>query len=71
MLNSTRAKKVISWLPENRVLLETDGPFGKVEGRPALPSDVELVIQFLSELWARPIRHVQSDLKSNLKKLVA
>lgn len=36
---------------KNRVLLETDGPFAKTDGKPALPSDVVLVIEFLSELW--------------------
>lgn len=42
MINSARARKVISWLPKNRVLLETDGPFAKTDGKPALPSDVVL-----------------------------
>lgn len=70
MLISTRAKKVISWLPQSRVLLETDGPFGKVEGRTAFPSDVAIVIQFLAESWSMPVSEVESDLKSTLKKLV-
>jgi TatD DNase family protein len=70
MLNSARAKKVISWLPQDRVLLETDGPFAKIEGRLAFPSDVVLVIRFLSELWAKPVSQVNSELKSTLKKLV-
>jgi len=71
MLNSARARKVISWLPQSRILLETDGPFGKTEGRSALPSDVVLVIRFLSEFWGKPVDQVQGDLKSNLKKLIA
>ncbi|WP_288129860.1 Qat anti-phage system TatD family nuclease QatD [Microbulbifer sp.] len=71
MINSARAKKVISWLPQNRVLLETDGPFSKVDGKPALPSDVVLVIQFLSELWRKSIEQVQEELKLTLKNLVS
>jgi len=70
MLDSARAKKVISWLPQNRVLLETDGPFAKVGGRPVLPTDVELVMQYLSELWIKPISQVKSELRSNLNKLL-
>lgn len=70
MLNSARAKKVISWLPKDRVLLETDGPFAQTEGRPAFPSDVDLVVRFLSEIWFKPVSQVNSDLKSNLKILV-
>lgn len=71
MINSGRARKVISWLPKNRVLLETDGPFVKVDGKPALPSDVVLVIRFLSELWGETIDQVQGELKLTLKNLVS
>ncbi|MBR9828814.1 MAG: TatD family hydrolase [Oceanospirillales bacterium] len=71
MIKSARAKKVISWLPPNRVLLETDGPFAKVDGKPALPSDVVLVVRFLSELWGKTIDQVQDDLKLTLKKLLS
>lgn len=70
MLNSARAKKVISWLPQGRVLLETDGPFAKTDGRPAFPSDVVLVIRYLSELWIKPVSQVNSELKSTLKKII-
>ncbi len=70
MLNSARAKKVISWLPSDRILLETDGPFAKTKGRASLPSDVELVVQYLSEIWKKPIKSINIILKSNLKKLV-
>lgn len=71
MINSTRAKKVISWLPQNRVLLETDGPFVKVDGRIVLPSDVILVIRFLSQLWGKTIEQVQDELRLTLKKLIS
>lgn len=71
MLKSARAKKVISWLPQNRILLETDGPFAKEDGKPAFPSDVVLVIGFLSELWGSTIEKVQENLKLNLKSLLS
>lgn len=71
MINSERAKKVISWIPKNRVLLETDGPFGKIDGKAAMPSDVVLVIRFLSQLWGETIEQVQDNLKLNLKVLVS
>lgn len=70
MINSARARKVISWLPPNRVLLETDGPFAKVDGKPALPSDVVLVVRFLSELWGKTIGQVQSNVKLTLRTLL-
>ena len=71
MLNSTRAKKVISWLPHDRVLLETDGPFAKTDQKPAFPSDVVLVTQYLAKLWAKPINQLDHELKSTLKSLIS
>lgn len=71
MLNSARAKKVISWLPQDKILLETDGPFGKIEGRASFPSDVVFVIRYLSEIWTMPVNSINIQLKSNLKELVA
>ncbi|MFJ5536339.1 Qat anti-phage system TatD family nuclease QatD [Vreelandella titanicae] len=70
MLNSARARKVISWLPPDKILLETDGPFTKVERRLSLPSDVTLVTRYLSDIWGKPLSHVNSVLKSNLKTLL-
>lgn len=71
MINSARAKRVISWLPQDRILLETDGPFAKLDGKPAVPSDVVLVIRFLAELWGNSIEQVQDELNLTLNKLVS
>jgi TatD DNase family protein len=71
MINSARAKKVISWLPQNRVLLETDGPFAKIDGKHAMPSDVIIVIRYLSEQWGKTIEQVQDGLKLTLKSIVS
>tara|TARA_Y100000310_G_C20704311_1_gene833497 strand:+ start:26737 stop:27462 length:726 start_codon:yes stop_codon:yes gene_type:complete len=71
MLHSNRAKKVISWLPKDRVLLETDGPFAKVKGQIQYPSDVEAVIDYLAEFWEMTISDVNAKLRANLKLLVS
>lgn len=71
MIHSERAKKVISWLPQERILLETDGPFAKVKGKPVYPSDVISVSRYLSELWGKSIEEVNEQLKLNLKELVS
>lgn len=51
MLTSVRAKKVISWLPKDRILLETNGPFAKVKGGILYPSDVVNVSLYVADLW--------------------
>ena len=70
MLNSNRAKKVISWIPKNRILLETDGPFAKVKGTVVYPSNVNLVIDYLSESWNLSHQECTLFLKNNLKTLL-
>ncbi|MEJ2612679.1 MAG: TatD family hydrolase [Candidatus Thiodiazotropha sp.] len=70
MIASERGKKVVSWIPRNKILLESDGPFAKVKGKAVFPSDVPLVIEYLSELWGESIGRVNGKLKSNLKELV-
>lgn len=71
MIHSERAKKVISWLPQERILLETDGPFAKVKGKLVYPSDVISVSTYLSKLWDKQIEEVSVQLKLNLKELVS
>lgn len=70
MLYSMRAKKVISWLPKDKILLETDGPFAKVQGEVLYPSDVTNVSLYLSGLWKVSMGEVTDQVRSNLKNLV-
>tara|TARA_R110001606_G_scaffold361754_3_gene514958 strand:+ start:16515 stop:17240 length:726 start_codon:yes stop_codon:yes gene_type:complete len=70
MLHSERARKTISWLPKDRILLETDGPFAKVKGNILYPSDVIDVINYLAIHWNKSVDIVQSQLRSNLKALL-
>jgi len=70
MVTSARATKVISWLPKERVLLETDGPFAKVKGRPLYPSDVITVIDHLEEEWNIEKKAVLEQLQQNLRHLI-
>ena len=70
MLHSERAKKVISWLPKDRILLETDGPFAKVRGNILYPSDVIEVVNHLATHWGTSVDIVQSRLRNNLKQVL-
>ncbi|MGO2330254.1 MAG: Qat anti-phage system TatD family nuclease QatD [Pseudoalteromonas nigrifaciens] len=71
MLASARARKVISWLPEDRILLETDGPFAKVDGNILFPSSVKSVIEYLSNDWEKPKEYILATLSNNLRNLVS
>ncbi len=71
MLESNNGRKIISWIPKERILLETDGPFAKYKGKILHPTDVKYVTSYLSELWGISKIEVESILKHNLKKLVS
>ena len=70
MLQSTRGKKVISWLPQDKVLLETDGPFAKVEGQILFPSDVNVVVDYLGSLWDLELQSTLVQLRQNLVAII-
>jgi TatD DNase family protein len=51
MVRSESSMKLMSHVPQERILTETDGPFVAIGGRPAQPSDVDHAIQGLARLW--------------------
>lgn len=71
MINSSRAKTIISWIPKGRILLETDGPFAKVRGNVQFPSNVSSVVQHLCSVWGLSERNVLVQLSQNLRTIVS
>lgn len=71
MINSQQGRRVISWLPKDRVLLETDGPFVEVNGKTATPLDVVIVTEYLCNIWEVSKTECNNFLKKNLRELVA
>ncbi len=71
MLQSARGKKVISWLPIDRILLETDGPFAKVDGEVLFPSSVDMVVDYLSKSLEIEKQNILEQLTVNLRLLVS
>lgn len=51
MLASERGNTLVRRIPRERVLLETDGPFVKQEGRSARPTDGVHTVLALAEAW--------------------
>jgi TatD DNase family protein len=71
MVRSTPGRKVIERLPKARVLVETDGPYVKIGGRPATPTDVELVYRYLAGRLGQSIPQVVEQVYSNFMALLA
>lgn len=50
MLRSERGRDIVMGLELDRMLTETDGPFGLVDGRAAKPSDIPALVSKLAKL---------------------
>lgn len=70
MLNTRNGQKIIAGLPPERVLTESDGPFVRVRGRAAIPSDVSLVEEQLASLWRMDRRQAGERIRENFLELV-
>lgn len=71
MLNSKKGLNLVSLMPRDRVLTETDGPFARIEGRAAYPWDVSIAIERLSEIWSISKAETEHSLRENLHCLVS
>lgn len=70
MAGGKRFESILARLPHHRVLLETDGPFVSLGGRPASPPDVQSVVDRIAEAWSVQRVSVQSRLFDNLAQVL-
>lgn len=71
MIKSISGQKIISKIPKDNVLTETDGPFIKKGSEPLLPGEVEEVIVYLSKVWNISIDEVQNIININFRRLIS
>jgi TatD DNase family protein len=70
MITSPNGQKIISRLPPDRVLTESDGPFVTVDDRVLEPRDVVLVENYLASLWRVNRLEVRRKLKENFVRML-
>lgn len=70
MLNTKKGEELISMIPQNRILTETDGPFAKCDGNVLMPWDSDIAVKKLSLAWGQEIEQTDTILKENLKLLL-
>lgn len=69
MACSERGRNAIFAMPRDRVIPETDGPFGAVSDRPAYPWDAQAVVPLLAEIWRESVEGVAQRMFSNFRRL--
>lgn len=70
MIVSSNGKKIISQIPKNRLLTETDGPYAKYLGKPAKPENVKSVLIYLADYYKEPVPVVETLIRNNFSELI-
>ena len=70
MLRSRAGRRRVSMMPSNRVLTETDGPFGKYRKKPLMPWESYFVINDLTEIWGKSRQSVEAVILANLQQML-
>jgi TatD DNase family protein len=70
MASSERGRALVEGMPPERVLTETDGPFGQVQNRRASPSDVKSVLPALASIWKMDTEAVRKMVLMNFRQLL-
>lgn len=71
MLIAKKSRDLVSHIPRERILTETDGPFAQVDGRSAMPWDVQRAVVYLADSWGMPVEGAEQALDNNLRCLLA
>lgn len=69
MAASANGRSILEFLPRDRVLTETDGPFAENGGKPLQPGDTAGMMVTLGEFWRVPAAEASEQLMANLRML--
>ena len=65
MIGTKGGQRIISRIPKERILTESDGPFIKIGSQPAMPHDVAMVSKYLAQCWNDSCDTVVNRLDAN------
>lgn len=68
MLNRKNGLNIINRIPLNRILIESDGPLGKLDGRKIMPNDIEEIYLRLKEKLLD--KRLEETIFNNFKQLL-
>lgn len=70
MINSKNGAKLVSRIPVELVLPESDGPFATINGVPIMPWEAIDISSVLSEIWKMPISDTKEQIIRNFNTLI-
>jgi TatD DNase family protein len=71
MVNSNKGRNIIKKIPIDRILLESDGPFIKLNNKPFRPSSLNKIVESISELHSISQIEMEGVLHKNYTELIA
>lgn len=66
MLTSSKAPSLFAGLPRERVLTETDAPYGRRAGRTSSPADIAAVVHRLASVWGMTPAETREQVFANM-----
>lgn len=69
MVASAKGRALLTRLPRDRVLLETDGPYTRRNGRTSEPGDLTTLVDDLARLWQIGSEQARADICVNQRRL--
>jgi len=70
MVNSKSGQKLISEIPLDKLLTETDSPYTMIGKRETRPIDVKVVIDYLAKSNGASIEFIENKIHSNFRDLI-
>ncbi len=71
MVRSKNGLSLLSAMPRDRVLTETDGPFVQVGEQPAKPSDVTIAVEAIADVWRTSTAEAASAISRNFDSVIS
>ena len=70
MIRTDKGRALIAQIPRQQLLTETDGPFVQINNTSVEPTDVRLVIEYLTQCWKMSSQETEATIKSNFSTLI-
>ena len=71
MFSSKKGYDLAQLMPIEKILIETDGPFGNFKTQALFPWNANIAIAILADMWKMNILETENILRQNLFSLVS
>jgi TatD DNase family protein len=71
MSSSNFGREIIANIPNDKILIETDSPFTKIDNQVFNPLKIRIIIEKISEIKGEEIDYMQSILWNNFLKIIS